>query len=414
VQRSVTVRAVLGKVAARLFLILGGISAVLGVSQPYGFFPVGFIVLLSASLLACLVEIVARRRHRHPQSEVVSAEAARRRELRRRVGLIQGEVRDIRTRIEGFRKEGRYWDPTYEEAFEPKSFLALGDALAGESLTTRAYKKCDVLRRKMGELTALVSKRWSDDVCSDPGASELVLGFGNESVLWVPEARSDDGLDDLANAAYRADKELNRVLRRLDHQYARRSAMFAAAIGVSVLVAFLVISVLLRQASKGAPTVLGPGVGQMEGGDMVRASLTGAAGSSFRDPITAPVGARVFVGMQIFNGGPDDLTNVHVVALLPTAASGDVAVTMTASASNAHPSIQTDTASIHETDGRRVCLRYVPESTRLRVAGGGDLGDLRDGIVRSGVSIGNVGVGLANARVVYFQVRLESNASGSC
>jgi len=162
-------------------------------------------------------------------------------------------------------------------------------------------------------------------------------------------------------------------------------------------------------------TVSSIGSGQIEAGNMVRASLGGASGT-YLDPLPAPLGATVTVAIRISNGGPDPLVRTHVSASIPDDAASSLSVELHTGAPNAtNPSGVGDTATLEVRNGAEACLAYVPGSSRLFDQHFGLIRDLPDGINEDGVPVGSVGVPISDVRFVGIELKVERpEAEGSC
>jgi hypothetical protein len=158
-------------------------------------------------------------------------------------------------------------------------------------------------------------------------------------------------------------------------------------------------------------TLFSPGVGQLERGNIVRASLNGASGS-YSDPLFVHLGSTVTVAIRLSNGGPDDVVGTRVSASLPNAAASSLSVGLVARPRNAHPPSAGDRATIEIEGDEPGCIAYVPGSTRLYDRHFGLIGDLPDGIAGAGVSIGSVGVSIEEIRFVSLDLKLVSQGRG--
>lgn len=159
-------------------------------------------------------------------------------------------------------------------------------------------------------------------------------------------------------------------------------------------------------------TLLSPGVGQIERGNIVRASLSGASGS-YSDPLIAHLDSTVTVAIRLSNGGPDDVVGTRVSASLPNGVASSLSVGLVARPRNAHPPSAGDTATIEIEGDEPGCIAYVPGSTRLYDQHFGLISDLPDGIAGTGVSIGSVGVSIEDTRFISLDLKLISQESGS-
>ncbi len=192
---------------------------------------------------------------------------------------------------------------------------------------------------------------------------------------------------------------------------ARRRAVRAAAVGV-VLALALVAALAIESQLTGKPAIGSPAnpqrtAGQIEQGNIVRASLTGAPGGSYRDPLVAPAGSVIAVGMRLSNGGPDEIKAARVKAEIPPISGDALAVTMNAASAEANPSPIADTVGLDVADRSAVCPRYVPGSSIERTLSGEVLRSLPDGITEGGVTVGPIGVPLEDTRTIVFKLRLE-------
>jgi hypothetical protein len=156
------------------------------------------------------------------------------------------------------------------------------------------------------------------------------------------------------------------------------------------------------------------GSGQIEAGDIVRASLGGASGT-YLDPLPAPLGATVTVAIRISNGGPDALVGTNVTASIPADAAASLSAELHAGAANAGPFGVGDTATLKVKDGAEACLAYVPGSSRLFDQHFGLIRDLPDGVIEDGVPVGKVGVAISDIRFIGIELKLEPpEPEGGC
>lgn len=154
---------------------------------------------------------------------------------------------------------------------------------------------------------------------------------------------------------------------------------------------------LALPASAIAPTI--------EGGNIYRIKNI-TEGTDFLDPNNAKACDVVQYKVRIHNGGPDEpLNNVTVQAAFPSGALTQNVSTVTVRASNASPSSTTDTATLNISTPQT--LTYVAGSTQLLNGAGGVIGGLPDGITGAGVSIGTVGISLAEERFVQFKMKVN-------
>ncbi len=153
-------------------------------------------------------------------------------------------------------------------------------------------------------------------------------------------------------------------------------------------------------------SLLSPGVGQLEAGNIARASLSGASGT-YSDPLLAAIGSTVTVAIRLTNGGPDELIGTRVRASIPGAAAPSLSVELVARPRNAHPAAVGDTATINVKGGKGACVTYVSGSTRLFDQHLGLIRDLPDGIVGDGVLIGGIGVPIEDRRFVGLELQVE-------
>lgn len=161
-------------------------------------------------------------------------------------------------------------------------------------------------------------------------------------------------------------------------------------------------------------TLLSGGVGQIEAGDITRASVDGASGT-YSDPLVAAIGSTVTVAIRLSNGGPDELVGTRVTASLPQDAASSLSVELVAQPNNAHPATVGDTATIDVKGSESACISYAPGSTRLFDQHLGLIRDLPDGIVGDGVLIGSLGVPIEDTRFVSLELEMtEAKGSGDC
>jgi hypothetical protein len=148
------------------------------------------------------------------------------------------------------------------------------------------------------------------------------------------------------------------------------------------------------------------GVGQLEAGNIARASLSGASGT-YSDPLLAVIGSTVTVVIRLTNGGPDQLIGTRVRASLPGGAAPSLSVELVSRPRNAHPAAVGDTATIDVKRGKNPCVVYVPGSTRLFDQHLGLIRDLPDGIIGDGVLIGSLGVPIEDRRFVGLELQVK-------
>ena len=158
-------------------------------------------------------------------------------------------------------------------------------------------------------------------------------------------------------------------------------------------------------------------VGQIEAGNITRASLKDASGT-YSDPLVASAASTVTVAVRLSNGGPDELVGTRVSAELPSGAASALSIELIAWPRNANPSSVADTATLEVEGGEAACVAYVPGSTRLYDQHFGLICDLPDGITDAGVAIGPLGVPIEDTRFVGLEVRLEKpqadSGAGEC
>jgi uncharacterized repeat protein (TIGR01451 family) len=143
-------------------------------------------------------------------------------------------------------------------------------------------------------------------------------------------------------------------------------------------------------------------VGQIGGGDIYRVRNV-TKNTDFTDPVNADLCDTVQFKVRIHNPGPDTLNNVKVKATLDSGEATSHSSKITITADNANPSTTTDTAGVNLS--KAGSLNYVAGSTELLDAHNTKLSNLPDGILGSGVNIGNVGVSIEQKRFVQFEAK---------
>jgi len=165
----------------------------------------------------------------------------------------------------------------------------------------------------------------------------------------------------------------------------------AAAVAVTVPAIMLVSTPLVSAA------------GQIEGGNIYRVKNT--KGGSFSDLAEATCNETVQFRVQIHNPGPSNISNVKVVATLPSESAVSHSSMVTVSAPDA-PSPATDTAGVKLDKAGK--LVYVNGSTELLDPNSAKLATLGDGIVGGGVTLTTpIGVSLQQVRSVQFSAKVE-------
>lgn len=197
-----------------------------------------------------------------------------------------------------------------------------------------------------------------------------------------------------------------------------RAAVIGAVLAVGLVAALGIESLLTGKPAVGSPTKPEKTVGQIEQGNIVRASPTGTPGGSFGDPIAAARGSVVVIGTRLSNVGPDDIAAARITADIPSISGDALAITIHVASGEANPSPISDTVGIETADRRPVCLRYVPGSSIERTVAGDVLRSLKDGVAGSGVTVGPLGVPLEDVRTITFRIRLDpvpvAQAGSSC
>ncbi len=143
--------------------------------------------------------------------------------------------------------------------------------------------------------------------------------------------------------------------------------------------------------------------GQIEGGNIYRVKNV-TKNIDFTDPVTADACDVLMYKVRIHNPGPDVLTNVNVKATLSNVAATSNTSLLTVSSTSAYPTGVSDTAVVNLSSSRSI--NYLAGSTQLLDANGGVMRSLPDGIIGSGVNIGNVGVSINEKRFVQFQAKV--------
>ena len=159
------------------------------------------------------------------------------------------------------------------------------------------------------------------------------------------------------------------------------------------------------------PVALATAEGQIEGGNIYYAKNV-TKGTGFGDPISADKCETVQYRVRIHNPGPGTLSGVTVKATLPAGEANNANSTATVSAINATPQTTTDTATVNLTGSYKTS--YVAGSTQLLGPSAEVLSTLPDGIIGSGVSVGNVGVSLAEKRFVQFSAKINCPETPVC
>lgn len=128
--------------------------------------------------------------------------------------------------------------------------------------------------------------------------------------------------------------------------------------------------------------------GQIAGGDVLLAS---ADLRSSTDLLSARIGLPFYLIFFLDNVGPDTISAVRVQLKLPEQAERAPAIAGVASSPDSNPSSVRDTVSVRFVKGA-ACLRVVPNSTSLRLAGGSTLQRFGEGVTSDGVTVGPLDV----------------------
>lgn len=168
------------------------------------------------------------------------------------------------------------------------------------------------------------------------------------------------------------------------------------------LVAGALVGVFSASALLVATPALATGQGQVEGGNIYRIKNV-TQNIDFNDPQTANKCEVVQYRVRIHNPGPGVISNVNVKATLPATVATTNTSTVTISASNAFPQTTSDSALLNLSSATSVT--YMGSSTELLDANGSLIKALPDGIIGSGVNIGNVGVSINEKRFVQFKAK---------
>lgn len=157
------------------------------------------------------------------------------------------------------------------------------------------------------------------------------------------------------------------------------------------------------------PGVLSRPVGQVLGGDIVRARK---GERQFGDPVRVSIGQRWTVGMRLSNSGPDPVTDVRVAAKIPSVAASSLSVQVAATGGNLSVEPVGDTVTMRIAGGPPGCLVYVPGSTRAADAGHGVVAAPAGSLLGEGVLVNRVEVGTLSNRYVLFDVDVAPAESG--
>jgi hypothetical protein len=148
---------------------------------------------------------------RPADDRAAQSEAERLRTLRQWVGLIQGDVRDKRARIERIREDGCFWDPEHSHyKLDLGRFSQAGGLLAGDPTTEPAHRACDELRREMRRVNDIVRRRYGE-AFHETGLSIPYL------FSYAPEVRDEDTalIDRLLSACDTVDNALTGAMEAL-------------------------------------------------------------------------------------------------------------------------------------------------------------------------------------------------------
>lgn len=157
-----------------------------------------------------------------------------------------------------------------------------------------------------------------------------------------------------------------------------------------------------HSATAAAPSP-GSGLGQIEGGDIVRAQAIGSKQQA-GDPSDAAPDGQVRITMRLSNPGPSPITGIALHATLSQQPDIQLIAKLTASSAHANPLATSDETIIRVAPvGSQACFQYVSGSTVLRSKG--DVQQLPDGIIRpSGVVLAGLGTTTEDVQVVEFRV----------
>lgn len=127
------------------------------------------------------------------------------------------------------------------------------------------------------------------------------------------------------------------------------------------------------------------------------------------DTLSGVCGDTLLLKSRIHNGGPDSesvLTNVKVVATLPSEKVTSYKSTLTVSSPDADPKSVSDDLTLKS--DKLVSIDYIKGSTELLDANQAAMQTLPDGITDNGVTLpGELGVSIDNKRFVQFKVKLN-------
>jgi uncharacterized repeat protein (TIGR01451 family) len=145
-------------------------------------------------------------------------------------------------------------------------------------------------------------------------------------------------------------------------------------------------------------------LGQIEGGNIYRI-INKTQGSDWIDPNSANPGDNLTYRVRIHNPGPDCIQNVFVKATLPQGRNQTNVSLITVRADNVTRNYVTDSATLNLSSAQT--LTYQSGSTQLLDANRQLIRNLPDGILGSGIGIGNVCVSINEKRYVQFNVKVS-------
>lgn len=157
-------------------------------------------------LASARIQIDTLQRERN--TEANAAESERIRELRRWVGLIQGDVRDVRSTLAVYRERGFFWDPKVHKISPMRLtyFEQAGGLLAGDPSTENAHRACDELERRGTQLRDLVVRRYNHELDTSLTAIPYLFDYepeirdGDESHIAAVERACDAADNALTDA----------------------------------------------------------------------------------------------------------------------------------------------------------------------------------------------------------------------
>ena len=170
-------------------------------------------------------------------------------------------------------------------------------------------------------------------------------------------------------------------------------------VSAAILTVFAAITVLSLSG-----VVSAMGEGQIEGGDIYKIKNV-SKNTAFSDPASADKCETVQYKVRMHNPGPGVVNNVNVKATLPANVASQNVSTVTITAQNAQPSTRSDTATLNISTPQKV--EYISGSTQLLDTLSNPISALPDGIIGSGVNIGNVGVSLNEIKFVQFKAKVD-------